>query len=115
MDMDAMREVREGMRVLDSAGEDVGTVDELKMGDPVAETGEGQDIGTGSGLTGSGGRIFGTGESPVPRQQAERMSRLGYIKVDGKGLRSDFYVAGDQIDRVTDDVVQLTVERAELS
>lgn len=36
--MDAMAQAREGMRVVDAAGEEIGTVENLKMGDPEATT-----------------------------------------------------------------------------
>jgi hypothetical protein len=45
----------------------------------------------------------------------ERLLRLGFIKVDRKGLlKSDAYVAADEIDRVQDGAVRLTVTDKEM-
>lgn len=88
--------VREGMRVLDAAGKAIGKVSFVKMGDPQAITAAGQAV---------------DGDEPhVPRELAEHLLRIGYVKVDRKGLFSrDVYVAADQLDRVEGGIVHLSV------
>ncbi|MDP9443593.1 MAG: PRC-barrel domain-containing protein [Actinomycetota bacterium] len=115
--MDAMSQVREGMRVVDSTGEEIGTVEDLKMGDPEAVTSAGQDAQAGaSGLMVDLAEGAGAREPDVPPQQAERMLRMGYVKIDGKGLfGSDYYAVADQVARVEGDTVHLAVPRDSLS
>jgi hypothetical protein len=112
---DRMGNVREGMRVVDSDGKDVGTVELVKMGDPEAVTLQGQ--------TGEGGTLgdmvrdtFGGSEPHVPEQLAARLLRTGFVKVDGKGLLGrDLYAPADQVGEVAGDAVHLTVPGAELT
>lgn len=108
-------QVREGMEVVDSAGERVGTVRLVKMSDPGVATSEGQDAGDQRGLVKDMERVFGGGEPDVEPAVAERLMRLGYLKVDPKGLlRRDFYVAADEIATVDGEIVKLTAPKAEL-
>jgi hypothetical protein len=91
-----IEKVREGMRVIDADGEDVGKVTFVKLGDPGTVTTRGQDTG------GHGPRL--------PRPFAERLLRVGFVKVDRKGLfASDVYVAPNEIDRVDGGTVHLSV------
>lgn len=113
--MDTMKDVRQGMRVVDAAGEEVGTVEDLKMGDSEAQTAQGQVTGGDGGLVGDVASAFDGGEPGVPPELAERMLRLGYIKIDTKGLfAGDLYAAADRIDQVTQDTVRLNVDRDQL-
>lgn len=114
--MNRMQDVRQGMRVVDAAGEDVGTVEELKMGDSDAQTPQGQTTGDAdSGLMHDVAQVFTGGEPDVPPEMAERMLRLGYIKIDAKGVFSgDLYAVADRIDHVARDTVHLNVERSHL-
>lgn len=114
--MDAMTQVQQGMHVVDAAGEDIGTVEDMKMGDPEAATAQGQGAGVDGGLVGDVAQAFGGGEPDVPQERAERMLRLGYIKIDTKGLfAGDLYAAADRVDRVERDTVHLTVNQDELT
>lgn len=107
--------VQEGMPVVDRAGEEIGTVEFVKMGDPEAVTGEGQTAGD-AGLGALIAKTFGAGEPGVPPSEAARMVRLGFLKVDTKGLFArDVYVAADQVANVRQDTVELTVSRDELT
>lgn len=113
--MNALHHVRTGMRVVDASGEEVGTVDDLKMGDPGAVTAAGQTSGQGDPISEVAADLTGR-EPDVPPQQAERMLREGYLKVDGKGLFStDFYARAEQVARVEGDTVHLGVGRDELT
>lgn len=134
--------VREGMSVVDVAGNDIGSVDMIKMSDPEAETTAGQipdDPGeptetpgpvgipaaTPGGVTGSTGvpsvpvGVFAgsteTAEPDLPPSLAERLLREGYLKINRKGLfKKDAYVAADDIDAVDGDVVRLRIAQDSL-
>jgi hypothetical protein len=89
-------QVREGMPVVDASGEHIGTVDFVKLGDPEAVTAQGEEP------EGSEPHIVG--------ELRDRLLRLGFIKIDRKGLlRADAYAAADEIDRVQDGTVHLLV------
>ncbi len=91
-----IEQVFEGMRVVDADRNKVGTVELVKMGDPEAVTTQGQDTGL--------------DEPHLPPPFADRLLRIGFIKVNRKGLFSrDVYVAATEIDRVNDDTVVLAV------
>jgi hypothetical protein len=97
-------DVREGMRVVDAAGNEVGRVTVVKMGDPGAVTTQGQILLNEPSLE---------AEKPhLPPELSERLLRIGYIKVDRKGLfRSDVYAGADQIAKVDGDTVHLAVDQ----
>lgn len=105
----AISAVREGMRVVDAEGEDVGTVAEVRMSDPGSVTAQGQG---GSGERGLVGAVVDvvTGADELPQHEQERLARLGFVRIDARGLfAGDRYAAGDQIAGVTGESVQLTV------
>ncbi len=107
-----IEQVREGMRVVDSAGEEVGNVALVRMGNPDAATIEGQESGD-EGILGGVANAFGFGDEPdlAPTLQA-RLMRFGFIKVDGKGLfAADRYVRADRIAGVSSDTVRLSVPK----
>ncbi len=108
--MDVMSRVREGMKVVSASGEDVGTVKNVKMGNPGATTAEGQAAEQSEGLLGALARGF-TGAEGMDDERQQRLLRLGYVEVKGAGLSRDFHVASDQVDRVSDDTVYLSVEK----
>ena len=94
-------QVVEGMRVFDAAGKEVGKVEFVKLGDPEAITTLGEETDN--------------GEPRVVGELRERLLRLGFIKVDRNGLlKSDAYVAADEIDGVQDGTVRLTVTDKEM-
>jgi hypothetical protein len=105
-----------GMTVVDNAGAEVGKVELVKMGDAEAVTTEGQRVGESEGVVRAlADSIFGS-EPDVPGPLAGRLLRLGYVKVDGKGLlEADRYVASDQIAAVDDNTVRLTVSKDQLT
>src|SRR6056297_351843 len=107
--MGAMDEIREGMRVLGADGAEVGTVEDLKVGNPDAATADGQTTENADGLFEDLVEgLVGSG-SEVSDEQRERLLRLGYIKVDRKGiLKGDLFVAADDIGQVSGDSVRLT-------
>lgn len=114
-DHQPIERVQPGMRVVDSMGADLGKVDLVKMGDAEAVTTRGQNVGEYAGLYGAVGRVLAGAEPDVPAQFAAQLIRVGYIKIDGKGvLDVDRYAGADQIAEVTDDSVRLAVHRNQL-
>lgn len=104
--------VRRGMSVVDLAGEPVGTVEMVEAGDPEAATSQDQ---VGGGLVAEAKRTFRSGEPRVPAELASQLVRIGYVKVNGRGiLGRDVYVAAAQVKDVVDDVVHLGVSQTEL-
>jgi hypothetical protein len=107
-------EVTPGMRVVDAAGADVGTVDMVTLGDPNTVT-----VQAPIGGTGAGGSLAdlvnaaAVNEPDVPPDAAAHLQRTGFLKVDGAKGRA-LYVEADQIAGV-DDVVRLAVPRTELA
>src|SRR3954447_20524259 len=92
-----MKRIREGMDVFDSAGEHIGTVGDLRIGDPDAIDVHGPGRLPGEGLA----RARGPPPEPnVPAGLVGRLLRTGYIKIDDKRhARRDhhFYATADQI------------------
>lgn len=110
--MSSLENVREGMDVVDSTGEKVGTVKFVKMGDLEAITAEGQTAGDRESLVDVFIDAF-AGRNDVPEQARERFLRLGYIDVDATGIGGDFYVAADEVADVTGTTVQLSAQRSD--
>jgi hypothetical protein len=91
-----IRYVREGMKVVDASGKEIGKVEFVKMGDPEAVTTQGEETGS--------------DEPRIADERRDRFLRVGFVKIDRKGfLRPDAYVPADEIDRVQDDAVHLSV------
>lgn len=107
--------VREGMRVVDSDGEEVGTVAEVQMGDPQAVTAEGQASGGDAGLLGDLTEAITLTDDHLSSSARRRLERLGFIRVDARGWFSgDRHVASDQVESVDGDVVRLSVPKDQL-
>ena len=104
----AISQAREDMRVVDSTGESVGSVREVRMGDPAAVTDAGQEHAGPGGI----GQVIAdmvTG-GDLPAQAQARLARTGYLRIDADGLFSGTrYAAADEIAEVTGDTVRLTV------
>src|SRR5688500_4794529 len=113
-----LERVQEGMKVLDPRGEEIGKIDHVKMGDPEAVTTQGNEPSSAvSGvaavplapLTAVG---IGTLEPDVPEPRRSHLLRMGYVKVEGRGLfADDRYVAADEIAEVSGDTVRLGAAR----
>jgi len=106
-------DITPGMRVIDEAGADVGTVDMVTLGDPNTVA-----VQAPTGGTGAGGSLAdlvsaaAVNEPDVPADAAARLQRVGFLKVQG-ARNAALYVEADQIAAV-DDVVRLAVPLAEL-
>ena len=105
--MTVIEQVREGMDVVGPDGKKIGKVEDLKMGDPEAVTAEGQTDPETGGLVSTLVDEFAE-TSKVPRHVAERLLRLGYVKIDKSGLFAGHqFVASDELDRVEGDTLWL--------
>lgn len=107
--------IEKGMTVLDAAGEPVGTVEDVGMGDPSADTTQGNRPQVGmigaiaEGVTGR------QPEPDVPGPMRDQLLRYGFVKIDGPGLfHTNRYVRSDRIASVTGDTVTLTVRKDDL-
>jgi hypothetical protein len=108
--------IREGMLVLDSNGDSVGTVEEIFLGtgDDEAEayttqTVVGPDDG---GITPDIAETFGEGYE-MPDVMRRRLLNHGYIRID-TGFGADRFAMADQVAGVSDDGVHLNVPGDEL-
>ncbi|MEV4540445.1 hypothetical protein ACIBXA_31405 [Micromonospora echinaurantiaca] len=106
--------VTTGMRVIDAAGTEVGTVDLVQRGDPNAVTVQAPTADPGSSLD---ELIESTAveEPDVPADLAARLLHSGYLKVSTDLVRTGaVYVLADQIAAIADDRVRLTVPATDL-
>lgn len=111
---DPIAQAKVGMPVIDSDGEIVGDVQDLKMGDPEAITTQGQQA-PGGLMDDLRDVVVGT-EPDVHPQRAAQLLRTGYLKVDARGLFArDLYVGPEQIDHVDSRGVALVVPRSQLN
>jgi hypothetical protein len=109
--------VQEGMRVVDATGEEIGKVELVQMGDPEAATTAGNDRPR-TDLMGLVGEAVlpDEAEPDVPDPLRSNLRRLGYLKIDGHGLRdTDRYVSSERVSEVTGDVVRLSVRKDQLA
>ena len=122
-----LEQVRAGMRVVDADGDEIGTVKEVVMGDPGAQTAVEPPeplgpavVGVPVGVPGGGGAVgpvagVGAIESALPEVERSRLLRAGYVRIGLKGLFSGHrFAAGDEIEAIAGDVVRLAVPSARL-
>jgi hypothetical protein len=108
-----MAQVTAGMRVVDLAGDDVGTVKLVRMGDPQAVTTEGQ--GGGGGPMEKLAGFLGGAEPDVPAQFAAQLLRSGYLKIDCSGVfAGDAYAPAGDVATVRDSTVHLNTDSGSL-
>ena len=112
-----LERVRRGMEVVDAAGERLGRVEDVVMGDPEAVTTAGNEPRRTGGIVGALADALADapGEPDLPEPQRSQFLRLGYVKVDGPGLLAhDRYVRADQIRDVSGETVGLAVRREDV-
>jgi hypothetical protein len=107
--------IQDGMDVVDAAGEHIGNVAGIRIGDPDAVDIERGEYGTpGEGFA----LAMGAHREPnVPPALVDRLLREGYIKIDDKRrFRRDhhYYATADQIASVDANTVRLDRVSAEL-
>jgi hypothetical protein len=104
------------MKVVDSDGSEIGTVEFVKMGDPQAVSSEGQTTDTRPGLLQAVTDVFDDDEPDLPPAMAAPLVRTGFIKVEARGLFApDFYLAPDQVAKVEEDIVHLASDAGPLA
>lgn len=111
-----IEQVREDMKVIDSAGQEVGEVEYVQMGDPEAATTQGNELDE-PGLIGRlGVALAGDEREPdIAEPKRSQLLRYGFIKIDGPGLMdTDRYVRSDRIASVAGDTVRLMVTKDQL-
>jgi hypothetical protein len=114
---DPITRVQEGMRVVDSRGQEVGHVQYVQMGDPEAITTAGNE-GRPTELIGKIAQAVlpEEREPDVPEPLRTRLRTGGYIKIDGPDLRdTDRYASSQHVREVAEDEVRLSVTRDELA
>ena len=111
-----LADIREGMQVIDAAGEEIGKVEIVKMGDPSAAT-VGADADRDGGLIQDFAEAFGFEAEPeLPAALRARLMRIGFVKVDAKGLfESSRYITPDKIAGVSADTVRLNVRKEQMA
>ncbi|EYR63715.1 hypothetical protein N866_18715 [Actinotalea ferrariae CF5-4] len=93
--------VREGMPVVDVHGQKLGKVKDVRLGDPDAVTGEGQE-----GVLDDDG---------PPASAASWLSRTGYVRIHKGLFGGDRWVSGDDVATVDDDeTVHLAIDEGAL-
>jgi len=112
-------QVKEGMEVYDNAGEQVGTVNFVRIGeeDPTnieveAATGDPRTPPQNKILE-EVARVLGKMDN-IPDEIKERMWRYGYVRIDMGTLHSDRIALHTEVDRVADNRVRLSVNQDEL-
>ncbi|MEV2236495.1 hypothetical protein [Micromonospora sp. NPDC049891] len=103
-----LSQVTTGMRVVDSAGLDVGTVDLVQRGDPNAVTVQGAPTTDPGSSLDELIESAAVEEPDVPADLAARLLRTGYLKVSTDLVPTGaVYVLADQISAVTPTTVTL--------
>jgi hypothetical protein len=116
-------QIREGMDVLDSGGDKIGTVRRVQMGggnDPAdaarqsrEAAGPADDVAVGYDAplaTDLVSAIFSGGGDGIPEEERQGLQLKGYIEIDSRGLFSaNRYATAEQIASVEGDNVVLNV------
>jgi len=100
-----LAQIREGMDVEDSAGEHVGKVTFIRLGDPNA-----LEVDLGDGSTPGEEYAGGPQEPNVEPALIRRLLMIGYIKIDdARRLRRDhhYYAVADDVAAIDADIVRL--------
>lgn len=121
-----IEQVHEGMRVFDSTGKEVGKVHDVRMGDPSAVTGEGEEhtlmTPDANAVASRVGTVLGADVDDLglklPEPERSRMLRMGFVTVQSGGIlgigSKERYVRSDLISDVVGDRVNVLVTMDEL-
>ena len=127
-DVQPIEQVRAGMHVLDADGAEIGTVEDVVMGDPEAETAPDEPSPAGMAFAGPagaipvaapigmlGGLVSGDLGADLPDVERARLLRTGYLRINLKGPFSGHrFAASDEVAEVAGDEVHLSVPSARL-
>ncbi len=117
-----LNDIYEGMPVYDQDQQKIGEVEAIHFG---ASSNEQRAYGVGSSSVSEGeipetnpitdvlASVFDPSE--MPEELGNKLWQSGFVRIAGTGLfASDLYITPNQIDKVTDESVYLTVDRDEL-
>lgn len=105
-----------GLQVVDRRGCEVGKVEFVKLGDPAAVMPSSQHASGDGDLMSTLAEAMVDCRPDLPTKIAERMLRLGFVKVDGSGTTdTDLYIPADEIASIIDGTVRLAVTLDELA
>jgi hypothetical protein len=108
-------QVREGMKVVDAAGDEIGKVRFVKMGDPEAVAVDPADAEHRGGILEETADVLAGRDDDLEPTLAGELLRVGYLRVDTKGwFHKDRFVPADAITNVAGDRVYLAVAKDEL-
>jgi hypothetical protein len=113
------RDIHKGMRVFDSARNEIGKIDDFKFSENEDQPGVEPAELDAADRPQDGGLMQDIAEAFVPDGMPEvlrdRLLREGYIRLDSKGLfAADRYILPDQIASASGDEVTLNVGKDEL-
>ena len=108
--------VHEGMHVVDAAGDEVGRVQAVQMGDPEAVTADADTPRRTVFESAVQAVASDEAEPDVPEPLRSRLIRSGYLKIDGPDLMdTDRYVSSENVGDVREDRVVLSVRKDQLA
>lgn len=115
---DSFTHIKEGMDVLDSSGEKVGTVKFVRFSDENpksnnVETVSAPDVKAENTVVDTLAKAVG-GEDEIPEELQERLLRNGYIRIGRGVLKDDGFATLDQIATVHEDHLHLKVTGKDL-
>ena len=106
---EVLSQIREGMRVVDVNGEELGKVELVQFGDPEAASVSPIVLHDRIGLLSA---IFGGPEPHVAEPFFSHLLRLGFVKIDGRGwIDTDYYVTPDMVKSVSGNTVTLKLPK----
>jgi hypothetical protein len=112
---DPLARIHEGMHVVDSAGQEVGRVAMIQMGDPEAATTAGNEDRDTGPLQKLAEAFGGHREPDVHEPLRSKLVRTGFVKIDSPNLMAgDRYVPTDYVRDVSEDRVELSVRRGQV-
>lgn len=109
--------IHEGMKVIDSRNEEVGSVEFVQIGNDNPATAEMEAVSPSPDPGNEVNDFFVdvarafTASETLPDELVRRMELSGYIRIDAGLLRSDRFALAEHIERVYDDTVYLNVTR----
>ncbi|MBW3634347.1 MAG: hypothetical protein KY456_15100 [Chloroflexi bacterium] len=104
----AINQVREGIRVVDANGEELGNVEYIKMGDPHSTTVSPATQYDPSLIE----AFFGMSEPDLPEPLPSSLLSSDDVKIDDKDwIASNHFMTADLIGSISGDTVTLTVDK----
>lgn len=114
-----LRDVHEGMKVVDADGRQIGTVEWVQFSDEDPSTPEAEVITDGAPRRQEDSLVDVLAKAfradGLPEELQQRMRRNGFLRMDAAGLfAADRYILPDQIRAVSRDAIVLNVDRDSL-